>query len=59
MRVCLSASEGNIMLLLKIRTGSWVFECFLEKFISFACFEGSGLSGIFQVYTQLDIKFRS
>ena len=36
-----------------------MLEHFLEKVIYFACFEGSGLKDIFQVYAQLDIKSRS
>ena len=36
-----------------------IVERFVEKVISLACFEGSRLKDIFQVYAQLDIKLRS
>ena len=56
---CLCESVDEITLLLNIRTGSWVTQRFLEKTISFACFEGSGLNYIFHLKAQLDIRFRS
>ena len=56
---CLCESVDEITLLLNIRTGSWVTQRFLEKIISLACFEGSGLNDIFHLKAQLDIRFRS
>ena len=56
---CLCESVDEITLLLNVRTGSWVTQRFLEKTISLACFEGSGLNDIFHLKAQLDIKFRS
>ena len=56
---CLSESVVEITLLLNIRTGSWVTQRFLEKTISLARFEGSGLNDIFHLKAQLDIRFRS
>ena len=56
---CLCESVDEITLLLNLRTGSWVIQRFLEKTISLACFEGSGLNDIFHLKAQLDIRFRS
>ena len=56
---CLCEFEGVKKLLLNVRMGNWMLDRFLEKIISLACFEGSGLKDIFQEYAHLDIKYRS
>ena len=56
---CLCELVGDKILLLNVRIGSWILDCLLEKIIYLDCLERSGLKDIFQVYAQIDIKFRS
>ena len=41
------------------KIANWILYRFLEKIISVACFDGSGLKDIFQEYVHSDIKYRS
>ena len=56
---CLCKLVGVKILSLNLRVGSWISDRFLEKTISVACFQASGLKDIFQEYAHLDIKYRS